>query len=74
MSNSAELKLLRPRLVALGGEQQREAITLLSDLLLDAAGKRRDGVSDGALDSVCGGATTSVVPFPEKRGKARKAA
>lgn len=58
----------------LSPEQEREAVALLAELLLDAAYKRRAGVSGGALGSASGGATGSVVPFPEKRRRARDAA
>jgi hypothetical protein len=47
--------------VPLSPEHERDAVTLLAELLLDAAGKRRAGVSGGALDSASGGAIGSVV-------------
>jgi hypothetical protein len=54
--------------------QERDAVALLAELLLDAAVKRRGLHSVGALDSASGGAIGSVVKFPEERGKAREAA
>ncbi len=54
MGKRAELKVLRPRLVPLDAEGEREAIALLADLLLDAAGKRRADVSSGALRGIDG--------------------
>jgi hypothetical protein len=62
-------------LVPLSGEQEREAVDLLAELLLDAAArKRRVVASSGAFGSASGGATGSVIPFPERRGNAREAA
>lgn len=45
-----------PRLVALSPEQEREAVTLLGQLLLDAAGKRAAGVSASVSGSAYPGA------------------
>jgi hypothetical protein len=59
-----------PRLVALDPEGRREAVALLAELLSETAAKRRGGVFDGASP----GAMGSVVPFPERRGKARRVA
>jgi hypothetical protein len=62
-------------LVPLTREQERDAVVLLAELLLDAAARRRRVVaSPGALGGVSGGATGSVIPFPERRGNAREAA
>ncbi len=74
MGKRAELKVLRPRLVPLDAEGEREAIALLADSLLDAAGKRRADVSSGALRGASGSATGGVVSLPAKAGKAPKAA
>jgi hypothetical protein len=74
VSNSIDFKLLRPRLVPLSVEQEREAVALLAELLLDAARKRRDGVSGGVLGGASDRASGSVASFAEKAGKARKAA
>jgi hypothetical protein len=72
--SSGEVRLLPPRRVPLTAQQHAQAVELLAELLLDAAVKRREirsgGALDGALDSVSG----SVVPFPEKREKGRDAA
>jgi hypothetical protein len=64
---------LEPRFARLSEEQRREAVALLADLLLDAA-TRRAGVSGGASAGVIDGASGSVVPFEERRGKARRCA
>lgn len=62
--------MLPPRRVPLTAAQEREAVALLAELLLDAAAKRRALRTGGASD----GAIGSVIPFPEKRGKGRAAA
>lgn len=49
-------------------------MTLLAELILDAADKRRVSVSGSALDGASGGAIGSVSFLFEKRGKARNAA
>ena len=62
-------------MVPLSGEQEREAVALLAELLLDAsARKRRVVASPGAFGGASGGATCSVIPLLEKRGNAREAA
>jgi hypothetical protein len=62
-------------LVPLSGEQERDAVALLAELLLDAAArKRRLVASPCAFGGASGGATGSVLPFPERRGNAREAA
>jgi hypothetical protein len=73
LGKRTEIKLLEPRFARLSEEQRREAVALLADLLLDAA-RKRARVSDGASASVIHGASGSVVPFPERRGKARRCA
>ncbi|HET8895071.1 MAG TPA: hypothetical protein VFM96_13335 [Gaiellaceae bacterium] len=73
LGKRTEITLLEPRFARLSEEQRREAVALLADLLLDAA-RRRARVSGSALDGVIGGASGSVVPFPERRGKARRCA
>lgn len=60
--------------VALSGEQRREAVALLAELLLDAAREERRGVSGRVLDGASGSASGSVVLFPERSRKARDAA
>jgi hypothetical protein len=69
-----EIRLLPARRVPLAVVQEREAAALLADLLLDAARKRRGLRSGGALAGVSDGVIGSVVPLPDKRGKAREAA
>jgi hypothetical protein len=64
---------LEPRFARLSEEQRREAVALLADLLLDAA-RKRARVSAGVSAGVIDGAFGSVVPFPERRGKARRCA
>jgi len=62
-------------LVPLTREQERETVVLLAELLLDAAARKRRVVSSpAALGGVSGGATGSVIPFPERRGDGREAA
>lgn len=48
-------------------------MALLADLLLDAARKRARVFGSGSA-GVIDGASGSVVPFPEVRGKARRCA
>ena len=76
MSNktTSDLTLLAPRRVTLTPAQQREAAALLAELLFDAAAKRRELHSDGALGSDSRGVIGSVVQLPRKRGNAREAA
>lgn len=61
-----------PRLVALSPEQEREAVTLLGQLLLDAAGRHAASVSadvsGGAYPSAFDGATST----PAMPGKAHR--
>jgi len=56
--------------VRLSEEQRREAVALLADLLLAAAAKHQGVGSPGVID----GATDSVIPLAQKRGKGREAA
>ena len=58
----------------MAGAQYDEAVSLLAELLLDAAAKRREGRSVGVIDGASDGAIGSVVPVPEKRRKGREAA
>ncbi len=68
MPKHVELKLLPPQLLPLTPERERRAVRLLTELLLDEAARRETDASGG----VSGG--DSVVPFPVRREKARKAA
>jgi hypothetical protein len=61
-------------LLRLTQEQEREAVRLLAELLLDAAARKCRGSSPGGFGGVIDGASGSVVPFPERRGNARQAA
>jgi hypothetical protein len=67
---TSEIRLLPPRRVPLSAAQYHEAVSLLAELLLDAAAKRREGRSVGDID----GAFGSVIPLPQKRRKGREAA
>jgi hypothetical protein len=69
-----EIGLLPPERAPLASEHEREAAALLANLLLDVAAKRRGVRSAGVFGGVSGGAIGSVIPFPEKRTKAREAA
>lgn len=73
-NSRGEIRLLPPRRVPLSAAQYDQAVSLLAELLLDVAAKRRavrsGGVIDGASDSDIG----SVIPLPQKRRKAREAA
>jgi hypothetical protein len=67
---TTEVRLLPPRRVQLTAAQYDEAVSLLAELLLDAAAKRREGRSGGVI----GGAIGRVIPMPEERRKGREAA
>lgn len=55
--------------------QYEEAVSLLAELLLDVAVKRRrQGRSVGVIDGASGSGMGSVVPFPQRRRKGREAA
>lgn len=69
-----EIRLLAPRQVPLRGEQAREAVSLLADLVLDAVAKRRGLSSGGVIGGASDGASGGVIPFPQKRRKGREAA
>jgi hypothetical protein len=71
---TTDLRLLAPQPAPLTPAQEREAVALLAELLLDAVAKRRGLRYGGALESAFDGAIGGVVPFPEKRGNAHEAA
>jgi hypothetical protein len=73
-SSMSEIKLLPPRGVPLIPAQEREAVALLAELLLDAAAKRRGLHSAGAFDGASDCAIGSAVQLLDLRGKAREAA
>ncbi len=74
-NSRGEVRLLPPRLVPLPATQREEAVSLLSELLLDAAEAKRWGVrSGGASGGACDGVIGGVVPLPHKRRKGREAA
>ena len=54
--------------------QYDEAVSLLAELLLDVAAKRREGRSGGVIGSASASGKGSVVPFPQTRRKGREAA
>lgn len=58
----------------LSAAQYDEAVSLLAELLLDVAAKRRALRSGGAIDSASGSGIGSVVPLPQTRRKGREAA
>jgi len=51
-----------------------EAVSLLAELLVDVAAKRREGRSVGVMDGACDSGMGSVVPLPQRRRKGREAA
>lgn len=61
-----------PRLVVLSPEQEREAVALLGQLLIDAAGRRAPGVSGGVLGGAYPGAFGGATSNPEMPGKAHR--
>jgi hypothetical protein len=71
---TTEVRVLPPRRVPLSAAQHDEAVSLLAELLLDAAAKRREGRSAGVIDGASGSAIGSAIPMPEKRQKGREAA
>jgi hypothetical protein len=71
---TSEIKLLPPRRVPLSAAQYDAAVSLLAELLLDVAAKRREGRSVGVIDSASDSGMGSVVPFPQKRRKGREVA
>jgi hypothetical protein len=69
-----EIWLLPLRLVPLSAAQYNEVVSLLAELLLDVAAKRREGRSVGAIDSASDSAIGSVIPFPQRPRTGREAA
>lgn len=54
--------------------QYDEAVSLLAELLVDVAAKRREGRSGGVIDGASDSGMGSVVPLAQKRRKGREAA
>ena len=54
--------------------QYDEVVSLLAELLLDVAAKRRVGRSVGVIDGAFDSGMGSVVPFPQMRRKGSDAA
>ena len=73
-NKTTEMRLLRPRQVALDPVQAREVVALLSELLLDAAATRRRCSSWGARDRNSDDAVHSAVRFSRTRRDGREAA
>jgi hypothetical protein len=71
---TTEIRLLPPQRVPLSAAQYEEAVSLLAELLLDAAAKRREGRSVGVIDGASDGVIGSVVPHSPKGRKGREAA
>ena len=65
--------MLPPRRVPLSAAQYDEVVSLLAELLLDVAAKRRADRSVGVIDGASDSAIGSVIPFPRERGKRRDA-
>lgn len=68
------MRLLPPRRVPLSAAQYDEAVSLLAELLLDVAAKRRAGRSGGVIDGASDGAIGGAIPLPQEREKGREAA
>jgi hypothetical protein len=73
-NSRGEIRLLPPRRVPLSAAQYEQAVTLLAELLLDVAAKRREGRSGGVIDGACNSGMGSVVPFPRNGRERREAA
>ena len=73
-NSKGEIRLLPPRRVPLSTAQYNEAVSLLAELLLDVAAKRRQGRSGGVIGGASDSGMGSVVPLPQKRRKGREAA
>jgi hypothetical protein len=71
---TSEIQLLPPQRVPLPPAQHDEAVSLLAELLLDVAVKRREGRSAGVIDSASDSGISSVVPLPQPGRKGREAA
>jgi hypothetical protein len=69
-----EIRLLPERRVPLSAAQYDEVVSLLAELLLDVAAKRREGRSLGVIDAGSDSVMGSVVFLPQKRRKGREAA
>jgi len=74
MSKSIEFRLLPPKLLLLSPERELAAVRLLTELLLDEVARRRGDISGGDSDGALDDGFAVVVPFPEGREEARKAA
>jgi hypothetical protein len=73
-NKTSEIRLLPPRLVPLSAEQERDAVAVLAEFLLDVAVNGRGSVCGSGLDGGFGGAIGGAGPLPPIAGKARKAA
>jgi hypothetical protein len=73
-NKTCEIKLLPPRRVPLSAAQYDEAVSLLAELLLDVAAKRRGVRSGGIMDSASDSGLGSVIPFAQTRPNGREAA
>jgi hypothetical protein len=73
-NSRGEIRLLPPRRVPLSAAQYDTAVSLLAELLLDVAAKRRQGRSGGVIDGASNSGMGSVVPFRQKSRKGRDAA
>jgi hypothetical protein len=73
-NSRGEIRLLPPRRVPLSAAQYEEAVSVLAELLLDVAAKRREGRSVGVIGSASDSGMGSVVLFPQERRNGRDAA
>ena len=73
-NSRGEIRLLPPRRVPLSAAQYEEAVSVLAELLLDVAAKRREGRSVGVIGSASDSGMGSVILFPQERRNGRDAA
>jgi hypothetical protein len=70
----SEIRLLPPRRVPLLAAQYEEAVSVLAELLLDVAAKRREGRAAGVIGSASDSGMDSVALLPQEQRNGRDAA
>jgi hypothetical protein len=73
-NSRGEIRLSPPQRVPLSVAQYEEAVSLLAELLLDVAAKRRVGRSVGVIGGASDSGMGSVVLVPQERRNRREAA